>query len=139
MIDNNLDLTSLKKAIQSFEISLKVFEDFAGNKNEIEVIKAGVIQNFEFCYELCWKFIKRWLMINISPDIADGVTRRELFRLGVENRLIESIEDWMKFHVARNKTSYIYDEEIADRVFDAAKEFLPYAKFLLRNLELKND
>ena len=24
-------------------------------------LKAGVIQNFEVAYELCWKFIKRWL------------------------------------------------------------------------------
>lgn len=139
MIDNNLDLTSLRKVVKSFETSLNVFENFAGSKNEIEVIKAGVIQNFKFCYELSWKFIKRWLMMNVSSDIADGVTRRELFRLGVENRLIENIEDLMEFHVARNKTSHIYDEEIADRVFNIAKKFLPYTKFLLKNLEAKND
>ena len=91
MIDNNLDLTSLRKVVKSFETSLNVFENFAGSKNEIEVIKAGVIQNFKFCYELSWKFIKRWLMM------------------------------------------------IADRVFNIAKKFLPYTKFLLKNLEAKND
>lgn len=139
MMNNNLDLTSLKKAIESFELSLKVFKDTTDDLAKIKVIKAGVIQNFEFCYELCWKFIKRWLMINISSDVADGVTRRELFRLGIENKLIENIDDWMEFHSARNRTFHIYDEEIANRVFDIAKEFLPYARFLLKNLEAKND
>ena len=100
---------------------------------------AGVIQHFEFCYKLCWKFIKRWLTINTSPDIADGVTRRELFRFGTENKLIGKVDDWAEFHSARNRASRIYDEKFVQRVFNAAKKILPYAKDLLSNLESKND
>ena len=90
-----LDLSSLKKAVVSIEKALNVAtpEKLAAMTDDLrEVIKAGIIQNFEFTYELCWKFMKRWLEMNISPTTADGVTRRELFRLAAENLLIDDVE-----------------------------------------------
>jgi len=102
-------------------------------------IRAGVILHFEFTYELCWKFIKRWLEMNISATVADGVTRRELFRLGAENRLIDHVEQWMRYHEARNSTSHIYQPQIADRVYNTAHDFAPDAARLLAALEARND
>jgi len=105
----------------------------------METIEAGVIQNFEFTYELCWKFMKRWISENVNPEILDGVTRRELFRISAENKLIDDINKWMEFHKARNSTSHIYDSEVAEEVFIEAMEFLPYAKEFFIILEQKND
>ena len=102
-------------------------------------IKAGVIQHFEFTYELCWKFIKRWLETNVSATAVDGVTRRELFRLGAENRLIDDVEQWMRYHEARNLTSHIYQPEIAEKVYNTAHDFARDAARLLAALEARND
>lgn len=51
-----LDLSSLQKAVASLERSLRVAShsiEGAVDTDEEQVIRAGVIQNFEFTYEVC--------------------------------------------------------------------------------------
>ena len=138
-----LALDSLQKAVSALAAVLAKSDDveFMNSLDDVarNAIKAGVVQHFEFTYELCWKFIKRWLETNISPAIADGVTRRELFRLAAENRLLDDVEQWMRYHEARNLTSHIYQPEIAERVYKTAHEFARDAARLLAALEARND
>lgn len=126
---------SLQNAIEIYDMRKKNL----ASENEMKVLEAGVIQNFEFTYELCWKLIKRWLKENVSPDCADGITRRELFRLAFENKLINNVEDWMQFHNAINFSSHIYDKVISDEILEYCFKFLPYAKELYENLERHHD
>lgn len=138
-----LELKSLEKAIKSFEQSILKTTDkeFIKELDEItyKLLKSGVIQNFEFTYELCWKFLKRWLSENIGKSYVEGITRRHLFRYGAENKLIDDVDKWMIFHRARNLTSHTYDEDIAEEVFEIAIEFLSEAKNLLKSIEVRND
>jgi nucleotidyltransferase substrate binding protein (TIGR01987 family) len=137
-----LDLSSLKKAVASLKNALNVAIPAsleAMPENQQEVIKAGVIRNFEFTYELCWKFMKRWLEVNIGTAYVEGVTRRELFRLSVENKLIKDVDQWMEYHDARNETSHTYDQDTADDIFQVAQTFFSDAFELLQVLEEKND
>jgi len=139
----SLEISSLRKGIGSLERAINVAvgkqADDKTSKDEMETIEAGVIQNFEFTYELCWKFMKRWIEENINSEIIDGVTRRELFRVSAESKLILDVNKWMEFHKARNSTSHIYDEKIAAEVFAASLSFLPFAKDFLTRLEQRND
>ena len=138
----SLELNSLIKAVNSLERSIAVAEKKSVEDckdDEMEVIIAGVIQNFEFTYEVCWKFMKRWLAENMGTTYVDGITRKELFRLASENKLIEKTEKWFEFHAARNRTSHIYDEEVAEYVYNVAKQFLPEAKMFLERIENRND
>ncbi len=138
-----LELSSLEKAIYSFTRAVRVCKQKIAEENipqdELETIKAGVIQNFEFTYELCWKFMKRWIEQNISNIAADGVTRRELFRMSAENLLIDDVDEWMQYHQARNLTSHIYDAIVAEDVLASALRFLPVAESLKESLEKRND
>src|SRR3954471_15820241 len=98
-----LVLNSLKKAVESLEKAVTVYSAAADRAQlEKDVLRAGVIQNFEFTYELSWKFMKRWLEENVSATV-DGMTRKELFRLAAENKLIEDVEAWFRYHRSRNE------------------------------------
>lgn len=138
-----LELTSLKKAITSLEKSIKVAKskeiDKTADIDEVETIKAGVIQNFEFTYELCWKHMKRWLEMNISPGLMEGVTRKQLFRYAAENFLIKDFDAWMLYHELRNKTAHTYDSEVANEIFNNTGMFLKDAEEFLKALEVRND
>ncbi len=137
-----LDLSSLRKAVESLEKTLKVVDDRAFmarlNTDQKDAVRAGVIQNFEFTYELCWKFMKRWLEVNLGSTYVEGVTRRELFRLSAENRLLTDVDRWMEYHDARNEIAHTYDEDTAQDVFQTASNFLADAKKLLQALEARN-
>lgn len=130
-----LQLQSLQKAIESLKAVLIRAEDeeLAAKIDDITryAIKAGAIQNFEFTYELSWKFIKRWLENSLGSTYVDGVSRRELFRIAAENRLIEDVDQWMIYHQARNIMSHTYNEDRAEEVFAIAKIFAADAPVLL--------
>ncbi|MBI5416466.1 nucleotidyltransferase substrate binding protein [Candidatus Poribacteria bacterium] len=138
-----LDLSSLKRAIEALDDSIN---SYISNKNnetlsskDIDTIKSGVIQNFEVAYELCWKFMKRWIDEQVSPEIAEGVPRRELYRISAENKLILDVDEWMYYHKSRNLTSHTYDKNNAEMAFEAAIKFIHDAKTFFKTLEDKND
>ena len=102
-------------------------------------IRAGVIQYFEFTYELSWNSIKRWLQENRDPSITVGATRRQVFRIAAREGLIHDAEGWMAHTSARNLTSHTYKKEIADRVYGEVPAFLRASRQLLVTLEESND
>ena len=138
-----LDLTALQRASASLSEAVTNACDTSFmntiNESQQKLIIAGVIQNFEFTYELSWKFIKRWLSENVGSTYVDGVSRRELFRLAAEHQLIDDVDEWMFYHTARNQTSHSYDEQTALEIFDAAKPFAHLAIQLLAKLKARND
>lgn len=137
-----LNLDSFKKSIESLARAIKASNDVSIlglSQNIQETTRAGVIQNFEVCYEQSWKMMKRWLEENVGSSYVDGVTRRELFRLAFENKLINDVDRWMDFHKSRNETSHTYDQGTAEEVFYDAELFIEDAKFLLQAIEARND
>ena len=136
-----LELESLEKAIGALERSLRVAEERAGGDDVdlLETLRAGVVQNFEVAYEQTWKMMKRWLEMNVGSVEVDGVTRRQLFRLCHENRLVDDVDEWMAFHKSRNETSHTYNQSIAEDVFKVAGKFLPAASDVLSRIASRND
>ena len=111
-----LELTSLRKAVYLLKESMDWYRDESAVAPR-EILRDSVIQRFEYTYELAWKMMKRWLEINIGASYVDGISRKELFRMAAEQRLIDDPVKWFEYHEARNQTSHIYDESIAQDVF----------------------
>lgn len=137
-----LELNSLRKAVGSLKRAVTLTSSRIKGKADTdmeELIRAGVIQNFEFTYELCWKFMKRWLAVNRTASAVDGATKKELFRLAAESRLIKDAGVWFAYNQSRNETAHTYDPAKAEDVYETAVRFLADAEALLKALEAKND
>ena len=136
-----LDLTSLLQSVRALRRSVDETAPVMATLSPVvrETVKSGIIQHFEVAYEQCWKAMKRWLEGNMNPESVDGVTRRELFRLAAENRLIRDVDLWMTFHKARNETSHTYNAVTAEDVFSVAISFVPEAERFAENIAQRND
>lgn len=137
-----LDLTSLTDSVNSLREAIAVYHEAKSLQHAdapiLKVLRAGVIQNFEITYELSWKTMKRWLEKNIRADLVSGKPQIELYRRSAEYGLIADVEDWMRFHRARNRTSHIYGESPATEVLALAVGFCPFAETLSAHLEANN-
>lgn len=94
------------------------------------VMLSGVVQHFEFTYEICRTLIERWLRENYGSEVL-GVSRKEIYRIAGERNLIDGVERWFTYHEERNRTTHRYDEELLNLVDDTVPRFLADAKSLL--------
>lgn len=129
----NLNNTKIQISLDPFEKALLSLQEALSQSTFNKLERDGVIQRFEYSYELSWKSAKRVMEIEgISIDTPKSVFR-ELGRLG----WTANVEAWMEFHKSRNLTSHEYGEKLAENSFLLAKQFLPLALELLTTLKNK--
>ena len=139
----NLDLSSLENAVAQLEEGLVLYDsDIVRQHPEIRgQMRAGVIQAFEFTYELSVRMIQRYLeQVSANPAEVDRLEFRSLIRRASEQGLLRSdLTAWMEHRRNRGLTSHVYNEEMAERVFQVAREFLGEVRHLLRELQERNE
>jgi len=137
-----LDLGSLRAAVQALANAIDVVSspEFAvADPRWRDTLVAGVVQHFEFTFELCWKMLKRQLEREMpSPSELDGLSYRELFRLGHERGLVTAVEPWFEFRELRNITANTYARDKALKVAAGAPALLSQARALLGAIEARN-
>jgi nucleotidyltransferase substrate binding protein (TIGR01987 family) len=85
-----------------------------GDLNELE--KQGLIQCFEYTYELAWNTIKDFYETQAVTDIQGS---KDAIRLAFKRELIENGEAWMNMIKSRTLTSHTYNEDLADEIVNA--------------------
>lgn len=107
-------LKQIKEALASLADGVRRSKD--------DLDQDGVIKRFEFTFEVFWKGLKalledKGILKNSPKDCLAAAFRAGL--LGEEKAFLDMLED-------RNKTTHIYDEEEAQKVFQRiAKRHLP--------------
>ena len=143
MMASSLDLSSLRHALTSLEGSLSIVENLAWFNQQSPIIQntliAGVIQNFEFVYEISYKMIKRQLELDSgSPTEVDESNFRDVLRAAAEKGLITDVTTWFTYRNMRNITAHTYDQHKAHEVYKGALVFVQDARALLTALEARN-
>ena len=82
-----------------------------GKLNELE--QQGVIQSFEYTYELAWNTLKDYFEHQGETGIHGS---RDAFRLAFKRGLIEDGETWMDMIESRALTTHTYNEDIAKAI-----------------------
>lgn len=119
-----------------------LIEDFASALQQLEaalllpadndVVKAGCIQYFEFCFELAWKSVK---VVSASQGAPDCLSPKSCLRQAYTNGWIANENVWLDMLEARNKMSHTYNAQSALIIYRALPEFLPELKVLLQRLQ----
>ena len=97
----------------NFSKALKQLTKFIekGELNELE--EQGLIQSFEYNYELSWNTIKDFYEHQAETDIQGS---RDAIRMAFKRGLIEDGEIWMEMINSRNLTAYTYNEDTASEI-----------------------
>ena len=109
------------------------------SSNVQNTLIAGVIQNFEFVYELSMKMIRRQLELDSdSPNEVDETNFRDVLRIAAEKGLIADVEAWFFYRKMRNVSAHTYDRAKAQKVYQDTLTFINDARSLLARLEARN-
>lgn len=126
-------LSDYSKSLASLSEALKLdLSKF--NEIELDIVKNGQIQKFEYSVELCWKLIKAFLSEQhgieaVSPKSAI----KEFFIInlldeGEYELLIQMIDD-------RNRLSHIYNEVFFEEIYSKLKVYLDLMEKILVKIQ----
>jgi nucleotidyltransferase substrate binding protein (TIGR01987 family) len=127
-----LELTPLEQSTQRLDEGLIRYQ----RDNTDAQIRDGLIQRFEFTYEISQKILKRYLESASPPSgIYDAMPFSEIIRSANEQALL--LGDWTRwkqYREMRGKTRHTYNEEVALEVVGNIPAFLAEARYLLSRL-----
>jgi nucleotidyltransferase substrate binding protein (TIGR01987 family) len=101
-----------------------------------DIEQQGIIQIFEFTFELSWKTLKDYLE-------AQGLMcqfPREVIKQAFQNQIISDGETWLDMLAKRNLLAHTYDESLATEAHRLIKEnFAPEIEILVQWLQGCNE
>ena len=131
-----LDISPLTNAIARLDEGIARYQTDISDKQ----IRDGLIQRFEFTYELSHKMLKRYLeSASATPGEFDAADFSFLIRSANEqNLLLGNWQQWKAYRDMRAKTSHTYDENTALAVVAGIPAFLAEARHLHDQLQRRS-
>lgn len=128
-----LSATPLRNAVQRLREGLVRLRSEPAD----DQLHDGLIQGFEFTYELSHRTLRRYLAETAaSPDEIARMPFADLIRAGNAAGLLSAEwVTWRRFRELRSRTSHTYDAVTAEEVVGAIPGFLAEAEHLSTELE----
>ena len=108
----NMDIRWIQRKA-NYDKALKQLSRFVEHDGLNELEKQGLIQCFEYNYELAWNTIKDFYESQGEINIQGS---RDAIRLAFKRGLIEDGEVWMNMIQDRTLTSHTYNEDTAEQI-----------------------
>ncbi len=109
-----------EKILADFDRALGQLASALETPAETDLIKAGCIQYFEFCFELAWKAIKA-----VASELGlECNSPRACLKLAFQQGWIDDETLWLAMLEARNRMSHTYHAENALAIYARLQDFL---------------
>jgi len=128
-----------KQRYTLFTKALDLLKLYIEKETLTELEEPGFIQTFEIVSEQAWKTIKDFYK-DQGSDLISGTYRiqgsKDAVRLAFQRGLIRDGKAWLRLIEDRNRTSHIYNEEIAKSVMENIRsEYVALFNELAQTLE----
>jgi nucleotidyltransferase substrate binding protein (TIGR01987 family) len=123
-----LDISALERAILRLEEAERTY-----NLDTTQsLIRDGLVQRFEFTYEISHKILRRHLAADPGPpELISSANFADVIRIANQRGLLlGDWPAWKAFRDMRARTSHSYDEAIALEVVAGIPAFLDEVRFL---------
>ncbi len=96
-----------------------------GNERALSRLEEeGVIQRFEYTWELAWKTLRDYL--ENQGIVLETVTPHTVIRAAFAAKIIKDGEPWMEALDARNRMSHTYDIDAFEKIIERIEaDYLP--------------
>lgn len=125
-------MTYQQKILKDFESALLQFELAIRKKSDNNVLQAGCIQYFEFCFELAWKVIK---VFADEQGISDAITPKSCLKQAFALEWITNEKTWLEMLESRNRMSHTYSAKNAIGIYRHLKKYFLELNTLHKNLK----
>lgn len=133
MTETKPNISPLQRALDRLIEGLARYESDTSDTQ----IRDGLVQRFEFTYEIAHKLLKRFLeYTSPNPEQFDGMSFQDLIRTADEQGLLlGEWADWRRFREMRGKTSHTFNEDVALEVVAGIPRFIEEARTLHERLK----
>ncbi len=108
-------MESFNRKYENYSNALLKLKEALQIEEPDEVQIDGIIQRFEFTFELAWKTIKEYL--EFMGMAGDMVGPRGVLKVAFEEGIIYDGDNWIKMMEARNNMSHRYDYEESRNIY----------------------
>ena len=120
-----------KQRFQNYQKVINNLEEALAKPSHTKLERAGVIQFYEFTFELGWKTIKDYL----EENEVLAKFPRDVIKEAFKYEFVEDGELWLDMLQRRNLMAHTYDESTADLAFDLInRSYFPALKQLYEKL-----